>query len=77
MTLVSLLHLSNGMRGSRNFCQMGSSSDNVFLVDEEKRDDPNNTKSGPSLSHQQNPIKMVFRWWANVGQKLNAGLVAL
>ena len=39
------------MRGSRNLCQRGSNSDNVyfsfFLVDE-GRDDHNTTKSGLS-----------------------------
>ena len=32
------------MHGSRKFYQMGSDSDNVFLGDEGRRADPNNTK---------------------------------
>ena len=36
------------MRGSRKLCHRGSNSDNVFLVDEGRRGDPYNTKSGPS-----------------------------
>ena len=35
------------LRGSRNFCQRGSNFDNFLLFDE-RRDDPNITKSGPS-----------------------------
>ena len=44
------------MRGSRNFCQRGSDFDNILLVDE-RRDDQNTTKSGPSSARQQNAIK--------------------
>ena len=68
----------NNMCGSRKFCQRGgggSNFDNVFLVDE-GREDPNTTISGPSSARQQNAIKMVFRWCANDGPTLNAGLVA-
>ena len=39
------------MRGSRNFCQRGSNSDNVcllFCYFDEGREDTNNTKRGPS-----------------------------
>ena len=55
------------MRGSRKFCQRGSNFDNVFLVDE-GREDPSNTISGPSSA---------FRWRADDGPTMNAGLVAL
>ena len=55
------------MRGSRKFCQRGSSFDNVFFV-EEGREDPNTTLSGPS---------MAFHWRADDGPTLIAGLVAL
>ena len=34
-------------------------------------------KNGPSSAHQLNAIEMVFRWRANNGPPLNAGLVAL
>ena len=39
--------------------------------------DPNTTISGPSTARQRNAIKMVFRWRADNGLTLNAGLVAL
>ena len=39
--------------------------------------DRNTAISGPSSAHQQNAIKMVFRWRANDGPTLNAGLEAL
>ena len=32
---------------------------------------------GSSVVHQQNAIKIVFRWWVDDGPTLNAGLVAL
>ena len=34
------------------------------------------TKSEPSSVHQQNAIQMAFRWHADDGPTLNAGLVA-
>ena len=46
----------------------------------EGREDPNNTNitiSRPSLTHQQNTIYMAFRWCADDGPTLNAGLEAL
>ena len=73
----------HNMRRSRKFCQRGSNFDNVFffycfffLVDE-VREDPNITISRPSLACQRNTIEIAFRWRANDGPKLNAGLVAL
>ena len=65
----------HSMCGSWKFCKRWSKFD-VFLVDE-GRDDPNTTKSGPTLTCQQNTIKMVFRWCVNVDQTLNADLAAL
>ena len=51
---------SESMRGSRNFFQRGSKSDVFFvcfnLIDEGK-EDPNTTKSGPSL----NGVSLVGR----------------
>ena len=41
------------MHGSRKFYQMGSNSDNVFLVDDGGKN-PNTTLSGPLLTRQQN-----------------------
>ena len=46
----------------------------IYLVDEGK-EDPNTTVR-VSLSRQRNVISMTFRWPANDGPKLNAGLVA-
>ena len=40
-------------------------------------EDPNTTISGPLSAHQQNAIKIAFRWRADNGQTLNAGSVAL
>ena len=68
------------MHGSRELCQRGSNFDNVFclfvLVDE-GREDQNTTLSGPSSARQRNAIIMVFRWRADNGPTLTAGLVAL
>ena len=59
------------MRGSRTFCQRGS---NFFLVDE-GRETKNHCKQGiispPAKRHE-----MAFRWRADDGPTLNAGLVA-
>ena len=46
----------------------------VFLVNE---GDPNTTKSGPSSARKRTAISMAFRWRADDGPTLNAGLVAL
>ena len=43
----------------------------------EERDDPNTILSGPSSARQRNAIYMAFRWRANDGPTLNAGLVDL
>ena len=73
------------MRGSRKFCQRGSKFDNVFccffclffhLVDE-GIEDQNTAINGPSSARQRNVIEMAFRWRADDGPTLNAGLVAL
>ena len=74
------------MRGSRKFCQLESNTDNVFFLflffiyffffDGMERGS-NFTKSGPSSARQRNAIKMAFRWRADNGPPLNAGLVAL
>ena len=53
------------MRGSRKFCQRGSTFFFFF-------EDPNTTISGPYSACQQ----MVICWCANHGLTLNAGLVA-
>ena len=55
------------------FCERGFNSDNVFVLVDEGRDDPNTTKSEPSPAHKRN----TFRWRADDGPTLNAGLVAV
>ena len=47
-----------------------------FLVDE-GIEDPNTAINWPSSARQQNAIQMAFRWRADDGPTLNAGLVAL
>ena len=72
------------MSGSRNFYQRGSNFDNVFfsvvvvvfLVDKGRKN-PDTTISRPSTARQRNAIEMAFRWRADDGQTLNAGLVSL
>ena len=54
----------------------GSTFDKFFLVDE-GIENPNITIIGPSSVRQRNAIQMAFRWRADVGPTLNAGLVAL
>ena len=54
---------------------MGSNFDIFFVVDE-GWEDPNTTLSGPSSTRQRNAIEMAFRWRADDGPTLNAGLVA-
>ena len=49
----------------------------IFFLVDEGRKVPNTTISGPSLACQRNAIKMAFRWRADDGPTLNAGLVAL
>ena len=67
------------MRGSRKFCQRGFNSDIFFffflLLVDEGRDDHYTTKNGPSSAYQRNAIEMAFRWRADDGPTLNAGLV--
>ena len=48
-----------------------------FFYFDEERKDPNTTFSGPSTARQRNAIYMAFRWQADDGTTLNAGLVAL
>ena len=48
----------------------------VCFVDK-GREDPNITIMVSSSARQRNAIEMAFRWRADDGPKLNAGLVAL
>ena len=65
------------MRGSRKFCQRGSSTDNVFLKNDWMERGSNATKSGTSSARQRNAIELAFRLHADYGLPLNAGLIAL
>ena len=49
----------------------------VLFVFDEFREDPNTNISGPSSAQLQNAILMAFRWRADDGPTLNAGLAAL
>ena len=40
-------------------------------------DDPNTAINGPPSARQRNAFEIAFRWWADNGPTLNAGLVAL
>ena len=68
------------MRGTRKFCQRGPTLTFYFcflFFFDEGRKDSNTTISGPSTARQQNAIQMAFRWRADGGPILNAGLLAL
>ena len=73
------------MRGSKKFCQRRSSFDNVYLfifilflcLVNEGREDPHTAISGPSSARRRNAVYMAFRWRADDGPTLNAGLIAL
>ena len=66
--------MSRSMRESRK--SRRSNIDNVFLVDK-GREDPNTTFSEPSPVRLRSAIEMAFRWRADDGPTLNAGLMAL
>ena len=57
-----------------SFVRGGPTFTTIFLVDEGK-EDPNTTISGPSSARQRNAIEMAFRWRADDGPTLGAGLV--
>ena len=59
-----------------SFVREGPTLTTFFFYLDEGRKDPDTTISGPSTAHQRNAIKMAFRWRADDGPKLNAGLVA-
>ena len=48
-----------------------------FFLFDEGRMDPNTTISGPSTARQRIAIYLAYRWRADNGPTLNAGLVAL
>ena len=63
------------MRVSSKLFHRGSNFDCVFV--DEGREDSNTTIGGPSSARQRNAIEVAFRWRADGGPTLNAGLVAL
>ena len=73
------------MRGSRKFFQRWSKFDNVFFIFlfilflevDKGIEDRNTAINRPSSARQRNAISMAFRWRADDGPTLNAGLVAL
>ena len=71
----SFYHLC--MRGSRLLKALSEASkfDNVFLVDEGK-EDPNTAINRHHRPASETPL-LAFRWRADDGPTLNAGLVAL
>ena len=58
------------MRGSRKFCQRGSNFDNIFFP--VGREDPNKYHYKRAIIG----LPAAFRWCADAGPTLNAGLVA-
>ena len=64
------------MRGSRQ-SREGNFDFSFKLTRVETREDPNTTISGSLSARQRSAIYMAFRWRADDGPKLKAGLVAL
>ena len=55
----------------KKFCQRGSNFNFLFFYFfDERRNDSNNTISGPSTGRQRNAIQMAFRWRADGGPTL-------
>ena len=65
------------IRGSKNFIRGGPTLTTFFFLVDEGWEDPNTTICGPISARQRNAILMAFRWRADDGPTLNAGLVAL
>ena len=61
------------MRGSRKFCQRGP----IFMGFRERRDDLNKTQYKRAIIDPPAKRYLAFRWRADNGPKLHAGLVAL
>ena len=59
-----------------NFVKGGPNLITFFLV-VKGSEDTNTAINGPSSARQRNAIKMAFRWRADNGPTVNAGLVAL
>ena len=68
--------LNSSMHDSRQFSTLTTLCFLCLFLVDEGREDPNITISGPSSARQRNPIGMAFRWRADDGPTLNAGLVA-
>ena len=73
LVFIYRLHISKHARTQKVL------SGGTFFLDEGREDPkaPYTTIIGPSSACQQNAIEMAFRWRANDGLTLNAGLVAL
>ena len=66
------------MRGSSKFIRGGGGPNLItFSLVDKGIEDTNIAINGPSSVRQQNAISMAFRWRADDGPTLNAGLVAL
>ena len=63
------------MRGSRKFCHRGSNYDKAFLDNEKERTKYH--QKGAIIGPPAKRHLMAFRWRADGGPTLNAGLVAL
>ena len=68
-------NISLACAAPESFARGGSTLTTFFHVDE-GIEDPNTIISKPSSTRWQNAISMAFRWRADVGQTLNAGLAA-
>ena len=60
-----------------SFVRGGPTFTTFFFQFDEGRKGPNTSNSGQSTARQRNAILMAFRWRADDGQTVNAGLVAL
>ena len=58
-------------------CFIGGPTLTAFFFVDEGREDSNATIGGPSSARQRSAIEVAFRWRADGGPTLNAGLVAL
>ena len=71
MHIESMGNISHSICGSRKFCQRGSKSDKGFFLVDEGRENPNTTKSGPSLDppakQHLNGVSLAALCWPNIG----------
>ena len=74
--MLMLLEADQSCADLENFVRGGSKFDIYFLVDW-RTEDPKTALIGPASARQRNAIEMAFRWRADDGSTLNAGLVTL